>query len=504
MKTTSYLNINKTPKAFKIFLILIPVAAIAVMLGAQVDNDFYFLYPTGEYILNNGFPTKDFLTWHSNMDIIVQQWLSSVIFYLIASKLKMVGLIAFEFICSMAVFALLFRLCYLLSKNFFVSYCASSVSAVMIATSYITTRPQVFTYIILICELIALEKFVSSNRFAYLLVLPLLSLALVNLHSSMWLMFFAFILPYYFQAITLKIGKLNVKASYSFFKLLAATVLSFGAGFINPYGIKSMLYLFNSYGYETINSYIQEMMPISISNPFGKLLFGILVLLLILMFLFKKGKCELRILLLFLGTLYLGLSSVKGFVYFEIALCVFVASYFKDFTFNLKITDDDEKKSFDFKKVGLVFLAAVIICGSVLFYVSSTDNSDTDEAAEEASEREQLDEIIAYLKSENPDEMVVYNGFNCGPYLEYNGIKTFMDARAELFFEKNNHEFDYYNEMLDAENGKIYYKEYFDKYGFTHLVILKSTAVMYNSLIRDEDYQEVISGEDYSLFVKTN
>ncbi len=508
MKSTSYININKTPKAFKIFLIIIPLVAFAIFIGKEVDNDFYFLYPTGEYVLNNGFPTRDFLTWHSNMSIIVQQWMSAVIFFLVGSKLKMVGLIALEYICVSLFYCISYKVCKLVSENFLVSYICSASASVFISIAFITTRPQIFTYIFLLIEIYVLESFVKTKKPAVLIVLPVISLALVNFHSSMWLMLFVFMVPYILNAVPVNFKRLRQQPCCSLAALLVAFAVSFAAGFINPYGTKAMFYLFSSYGYSTINNYIQEMLPLTVNDSIGKAVFLIVIIVFVLVKLYKAGRFETRHLLMFIGTLYLGVSSLKSLPYLTIGLMLFCASYFKDFTFSFKINEDDSKKSFDYKKVGIVFAAMLVVCGASVFYMNSANESavngnEASASLEEESETAQLDVIIEYLNNENAEDMCLFNGFNSGPYLEYRGVKTFMDARAELFFEKNNHEFDYYNEMLDAEDGKIYYKDYFDKYGFTHLVISKKTYVLYNSLIYDENYQEVISEKDYSLFVKS-
>ena len=72
--------LKKTGKIPVIIIILVPFIISFFQLRI-IDNDFYFLYATGEYIVKNGFPFTDMLSMHSSMKIIVQQWLSSVIFY---------------------------------------------------------------------------------------------------------------------------------------------------------------------------------------------------------------------------------------------------------------------------------------------------------------------------------------------------------------------------------------------------------------------------------------
>ena len=65
------ISINSMPKWFLLLLNLLPLV-FALTIKSSIDNDFYFLYPTGEYIVNNGFPTTDFLSMHSTMTIVVQ------------------------------------------------------------------------------------------------------------------------------------------------------------------------------------------------------------------------------------------------------------------------------------------------------------------------------------------------------------------------------------------------------------------------------------------------
>ena len=97
-RLTAKVNINDMPKWFKAIYILAPIAGL-LMIATRVDNDFYFIFKTGEYIINNGLPHTDFLSMHSDMHMIAQQWLSAVIFYSIYEVLGRFGVIAFVYIC---------------------------------------------------------------------------------------------------------------------------------------------------------------------------------------------------------------------------------------------------------------------------------------------------------------------------------------------------------------------------------------------------------------------
>ena len=82
-----------------------------------LDNDFYFLYSMGKYIVNHGFPYTDVLSMHSNMKIVVQQWLSSVIFYFVYNLLGKFGVIALVYISNICICILTYRYISLVTNN---------------------------------------------------------------------------------------------------------------------------------------------------------------------------------------------------------------------------------------------------------------------------------------------------------------------------------------------------------------------------------------------------
>ena len=68
----------------------------------------------------------------------------------------------------------------------------------------------------------------------------------------------------------------------------------------------------------------------------------------------------------------------------------------------------------------------------------------------------------------------MYNSYYTGPYLEYIGIKTYIDSRAELFLKKMNKKDDIFEENYKLRTGHIKIQELIKKYNFTHLLFSKS------------------------------
>ena len=57
------------------FIFLLPMLAIQFNL----DNDTYWIIKTGEYICSNWLPQTDFLTMHTDMELVIQQWLEQLV-----------------------------------------------------------------------------------------------------------------------------------------------------------------------------------------------------------------------------------------------------------------------------------------------------------------------------------------------------------------------------------------------------------------------------------------
>ena len=479
---------NRLPKLLKAFLLLYPFL-IAVFQVQTLDNDFYFLYPTGEFIVNHGFPATDFLSMHSNMKIVVQQWLSSVVFFHVYSLWGKIGMFVLLNACYALICYLNYRLILLITKNELISLFVAFCSNILIYPLIIFTRPQIFTILLLQIEIILLEKFLQKRHIAFLLGIPLISLALINLHASMWLMLFVFLLPFLAELILEAKKKKNRKDCIALFIDLA---VCFAVGFINPYGKENVLYLFNSYGQDKLNTTILEMSATSWNTSYGKALLMIVIGLILLFVYFKKYTFSTRFILLFLGTLLLAIMHVKGIAYFYL----FGLAAFSDSLKDLEVKPTDIPKLNKAVKTLLMtglFVFSAIMC--ILLYSRS-------EAAEEniMKHYQNLDEAISILK-ESDTPICLYANFDDGQYLEFNGFHPYIDGRAELFLEQNNKEFDYYGEYCAITSAEMYYRDFTDKYGFNNLILNKtSDSYLYESLLHDSDFEIAYEAEDIVLF----
>ena len=189
------MNLNNMPQWVQRLLFLLPVLGIT-FIPRVLNNDFYFLYKTGEYITKHGFPHKEFLTMHSSMEIIAQQWLSTVIYYEVYRLLGIVGVILLVYLCYLVISFLIYKICKMITDNTMIALSCSFVADILLAMMYLVSRPQILTYIMLLLEIFLLEKYVQDKKATPLFFLPLLSVIQVNMHAAMWGMMFVYALPY--------------------------------------------------------------------------------------------------------------------------------------------------------------------------------------------------------------------------------------------------------------------------------------------------------------------
>ena len=492
------ININDAPKWFKALYIFAPVIGL-ILVSLQLDNDFYFIYKTGEQIITSGFPHSDFLSMHSSMHIIAQQWLSAVIYYFLYSKLGVVGAIGFVYICYGLFCVTMHKLCVQITDNLFIGCVFAFIADMLAAVMFEKTRPQAITMLLIALELYLLESFVKKGKMFYLFFLPVISLALINLHAAMWPMLFVFAAPYVAASLPLKLGKINQEPCCSFVKLLICGAVCFAVGFANPYGWEAMTYIFSSFGYDEINSIIIEMQKPSLATAWGIVLFITIAIMALIAVLYKKKAFTTRFVLLYFGTLLMAMLTAKSIAYFIIGGIPAFSYLLKDAEIYLTI-DEGKRDAKERKKLIVLvalFVAMLGVLGAVVANQSTNTNS---EDKKMLAEYESLDEIVEILDKENKDNVILFADFNQGQYFEFKGYHPYIDGRAELFLKDNSKEFNYLKEYNELNSAKLYYKDFVDKYGFTYLVVEPNSSYLMTSLSHDDDYEVVYESEHAKLF----
>lgn len=463
---------NWTPSKLLIMVMLILPIVIYSFKEFNLDNDFWFLINTGKYIINNGFPHIEPFTMHNDFNFIVQQWLTDIIFYKIYSEFNIYGMYIFMIIINIIITCILYKICLLVSCNKIkLSLFTTILIVAIIKNLFIVTRPYIFDITLILLELYLLELYIKNNNKYYLLGLPIISLLMINLHASMWPMIFVILLPYYLGRIN---TKYTTKEKYKLKPIIITTLIMLLLGIVNPYDIEAITYLFNSYGVEDINKFITEMKPLTLeSNPLSIIVYIFIFIIIISYYIKKKRVVNTRYLLLFLGTLYLTLSHIRGLMFLAIAGTL-------NLSYNLKDYCSEEEK--ETKNILNEYVLPIILL--IFFIIIIITNSSFKFEKDMA-----LSKVANYLDNNTGKNIKVYTNYNDGGYLEYRGYKCYIDPRAEVFIKSINKKEDIFKEFYELQHGMINAKEFLNKYNFDYLLLEDDLLEVYINEL--PNYQKV-------------
>lgn len=202
------MNLLKKIIRFDNFIkILLFTFAVVFALGPLSDWDMFFHIKNGQNIFYYGIPQTDPYSMHSGLVFMQHEWLSDIIFYLIYAIAGFTSLWLFKVIFVICFF---FAIYYVLRKmtdnNKFISFIASGFIAVLCIAFYVI-RPQLFSYILFLSEILLLERYEQTKEIKYLYGLPIIALLLINLHGAVMPLFFVFAGVYIFSNL---FGKLKI------------------------------------------------------------------------------------------------------------------------------------------------------------------------------------------------------------------------------------------------------------------------------------------------------
>lgn len=474
----------KTSKFNYFILFIIPILFF-VMENFVIDNDFWFTIAEGKYVLKNGFPHTVPFTIYNNLDFIYQSWGTGVIFYLIHKYFGLYGMLFFVTIVLIIITYFYYKLCMLVSNNNkMLSTIVTIITMSLLANTFITTRPQIFTYLNLILVLYIMELYAKTNNKKYLLILPIISLIQINIHGMFFFMLFIFMLPYIVNALKFNFKNSNQK-KYDLKPIVLIMIIMLLTGLINPYGIKNILYVFTSYGQKILNETIIELVPLSFSSSYDKII--IFIIFLVYFLYFKSKNIPIRYYLLLFGTTYLAFDCSRSIALFIIGALFPLSYLYKDKIINI-----------DIERFIPLILKNIIVISFLIVPISSIIFIKRDFYPES---REPIDYLV---KNYNKENIKLYINFNDGSYAVYKEIKVNIDPRAEVYLKKNNHKSDIYDEVEKLEKGMIDYKEYLDKYKFTHLLINKKDP-LYDKLRKNSyNYTLIKSYDNYDIYINSN
>ena len=464
-----------------------------ILTGKFLDNDIWFIMNTGRYILANGFPHIEPFTIHQGFNFMVQQWLSAVLFWTLYSTMGKIGLLLLVSIVYALLILAIFNLSMLVSNRFFFVSFAVTMLSTVIAYNFMVTRPYILSTLFFVVELLILEIYIEKRKSIILTLIPLISILVINLHAALWPMMIILLIPYAIDSFKFRI--FNFKShGYPVLPMLATLLATIAAGVINPYGPKAMTYLVKSLGHDEMSNFIIEMKALDINTASGKYFFALISVSLLIYLFYRKGTTRIRYFLLTAGLLYMAMSSGRNLILYASLALFPLAYYLKDWHIMSGQQDQAAKPNRLYIRWILVILILVVFISKVysVFQPMPID-----------AQLKQLDTVLQDVKQQAESRPVIlYTGFNDGGYAEFIGLKPYIDPRAEIFTIEINGQKDVMKEYINLQIGVLHYREFLDRYNFTHLVVTKGD-ILYAYLKQDPDYHQAMVDGDYYLFEKS-
>lgn len=512
MKEMSMITIEERDNAYKkrtksFFIIVILIVGIFVVcleaLKTTYDNDLWWLLATGREILQNGFPKTNPWSIHSGQEIVIQQWIPSVILYSIYTIAGFPGLEIMLVIQIFILFFILGKMASILSgKNNAELLLFSILIASVSLSTYFSSRPQIYSMIFYGLLIIVLERYRQTNDRKYLYVLPFITLLHVNFHASMapfdFFIIFLYWLPNIPQLLSGKFA-LTLEFSDSNYKrmpLFVAAVAAGGTMFLNPYGIRGAFYLLESYGAAGYGNYISEMGNTQITSYAGFADIALIIAGAIGIGMNRK-HVDAPPTMLFLSTAFISMTHERNIwlvALFALPLIAKTIGRADLQTIWIKILHK--------WPVYIIFSVAMIdfmaiysyanVWPTMVKYIRLYKADDVDYPLQAC---DWLTEYAAENGMINND-LRIFNNFNNGGLLEFNGFKVTMDPRPELWEPmitgQSQH---YYQEYVQFQNGTLPIKDYLSKYEWDFYIVREDSLL--------EDYMEENS-QDYRVAKECN
>ncbi len=451
------------------------------------DNDMYFLLATGREIIENGILRENPFFVLEGYHVVIQQWLSTVILYFLYNQFGNWGLMILSVVMAAIDGILIYKIGMIDKTHKKNTVILLTGLILLFLVPFCNVRPTLYTITLLLLQLYCCDKYEQTNNSKWLLSLPIISFLEINLHGSLWIIHFIFLIPYVVPAIKNPFVKFNDQGTYFRFKLgfFIVILLMILAGFLNPYGLDNIMFLFNTYGEDLQD--ISEIQPLSVSDFYGIVLIALVVIVSVIA---SKRSVRSTSFYLFCGTLLMAIPHTRNVVYLVIGSILMLMD-----TLSLKEIKLPEKTNkHTAKLMAVAFVLIILLTGNNLVqnaYLEVEDNATTPVAA--------VNYLNEHVEESSRSKTKVYTGFNNGGYFEFNGYRTYMEARPDLFNKKINKKEDIYKEYKELEKTNDDYEGFLNKYQFNYLVTYKSTMFDY-AISKKDNYKCVVNEEEYRLW----
>ena len=545
----------KEEKKSKFIFIILAIICIAMFCFAitpkELQNDTFYTVKIGEYIYENGISnlTEDVYSWH-DLPYTYPHWLYDLGTYVVFRAFAWDGVYWLTVILSVVLGLSLFYISNKLSKNTVISFVVT-LGAMYLLKPFVAARAQLLTFILFAWTVYFIEKFLETHKVRYAVYLILIPLIIANVHCAVFPFYFVLYLPYigeYFIAVLAdldldkrfgilclkiarfcmekvkikkslsdKIEKLNsdikerkekrvklranpykikVQKNHFVLLLIAVAVIAALTGFINPTGLGAYTYTWKTMQGNTTQS-INEHLPLALleNKEFAVTLLAFLAILM-----FTDTKIKLSDLFMLGGLGYLAFKMRRQVSMFAIFGCFILVKMIASFLNKYDAKLCDKIMRIATRPIGTILILAIVGYISFDLYYPIKDNEYISEATYPVAASKWIKENL------DLSELKLYNEYNYGSYLLYEGIPVFIDSRCDLYSPEFNEDSknnvagrDIFSDALNIAGIAVNYDVKFKEYGVNH-IISYSNSKLSMLLSNDEKYRQIYDDGIFKIF----
>jgi hypothetical protein len=284
---------------------LLAVVAVLTVQSRFNDPDMWWHMKMGQIIWTTHIiPTTDLFSWTTNHHAwIPHEWLSQVLIYGAYRAGGYSGLMVWLCFLTSALLIAGYRLCWLYSGNAKVAF-LGALTIWLFATTGFSIRPQMIGYLLLVVELLLLHLGRTRSPRWFLGLIPLFAVW-VNCHGSFFLGLIVEGIYLFSSFFSFRTGSLT--SPYWDQKrrwiLMLALALSIAALFLNPVGLRQILYPLDTLLHQPIGlSSVNEWQPLRLGDARGIALMGVAACVFLIVLVRKAELLWHELLMLALGT----------------------------------------------------------------------------------------------------------------------------------------------------------------------------------------------------------
>jgi hypothetical protein len=286
--------------------------------SAFADVDLWGYLAFGRVFWESGqFPYHDLFAYTPTKDLwVYHEWLTGVLYYFIFKHTENAGLQLLRYAFVLVTIYLIYLTAVKRGSTPLIACIALVPAMLLISFGYVPVRAQMFTYFFFILTLYILESARLGQRWLFLSWLPPIQILWCNFHGG------------FIAGIGL-IGLYAVGEALSgrkYLPILSAGILAASVTFINPYGTKYWLYIFQAVlmPRPEINEWVSVIGAMQKNiYPFPAYLFAVMAFLSLVFYLLRRRRDYVDILVM-AAMIFIGISHVRHTVFLGLIFGAYV------------------------------------------------------------------------------------------------------------------------------------------------------------------------------------